>query len=450
MSNSALYQPAAMEAINSTATSLPWNFTDLPGNATDTDDKASCGLFTFILYAVAMGLTCVLGFTGNTISFLVLHKDHSTPVASFLLKALTVADNLFLVLWMIHYSVRELIKYLQISETDLDPSWLYVRVYSFPLLYMTQTLTIWLTVVIALNRFMAVCVPYRAPHLCNIINVYKEVAVVTVFSIVYNIPRFFELEVVKNDSPRPVWNRTELGRNELYKTVYTDVMYYIFSFVLPLLILAFVNTRVIIAYQAMQARKHRMLSRRSDRENNITLVMIMVVVIFMLCQAPARIVQLVWNYSFTHCKQFVYYLIHISNTLEVLNSSLNFIIYYTFHTRFREIFLTHFCCSLASTRRRDSTKFTTTEGLSLEEVKCTTVNSKRSSSSKNSNPESARNGSLQGTVVVQSHNHVDKALEEIEPLQDERVEKKEEAAALEDSGKRETECEDDETEPLTP
>lgn len=324
-----------------------------------------CGLFQFVLYTVTMGIIGVFGFLGNTISFLVLRRDRSTPVASFLLQTLAVADNSFLVLWLVHYSMRFGYRYLEVNLEQYS-AWLYIRVYTFPLLYIAQMLTIWLTVVIALNRFMAVCRPYKAPRLCTIYNVYKEVVLVTAFSILYNVPRFFELTVFKNEEGKTEWKRTDIGANKMYQTLYVDALYYLFTFVLPLLILAYVNTRVTIAYQALRRRKRRMTSRRAENENNITLVMIIVVLIFMLCQAPARIVQLVWGYRYSHCHQYHYYLIHVSNTLEVLNSSVNFLVYFCFRKRFRDIIQSGFCPGSASGGpRRDSCHFTTTEGLSL-------------------------------------------------------------------------------------
>ncbi len=334
----------------------------------------SCYAFEFYLYSVAMGVLGVLGLIGNSLSFMVLRKDRGTPVATFLLQVLAVADNCFLVIWIISYSVKNYFRFMN-PEAAGSPAWLYTRVYTFPLLYIAQTETIWLTVVVALNRYMAVCMPYKAPHLCTILNVYKEVVVVTVFSICINVPRFFEIEIVKKEVNETVvvsWNRTELGSNDLYAVVYTDALYYLFSFVLPLLILAFVNTKVTIAYQAAKKRKRRMTSRRSDNENNITLVMIMIVVIFMLCQAPARVVQLVWSYKYKHCQEYQYYFIHFSNTLEVLNSSVNFLIYLSFRKRFRDIIIENFCCGpVVSSHRRDSAKVTTTEGLSLAQFEQT-------------------------------------------------------------------------------
>ena len=350
------------------------NLTDHEPSQKTIVDQASCAAFEFYLYTVAMGILGLFGLVGNSMSFLVLRKDRGTPVATFLLQVLAVADNCFLLLWIVTYSVKNYIRFL-CPESASQPSWMYTRVYTFPLLYVAQTETIWLTVVIALNRYTAVCMPYKAPHLCTIMNVYKEVVAVTMFSICINIPRFFEIEIIENvvnGSVTRKFNRTELGTNDVYATVYTDALYYLFSFVLPLLILAFVNTRVTVAHQAAKKRKRRMTSRRSDNDNNITLVMIMIVLIFILCQAPARIVQLVWSYEYKHCREYQYYLIHISNTLEVLNSSVNFLIYFLFRKRFRDIIIEHFCWGpVVSSHRRDSAKATTTEGLSLAQFEQT-------------------------------------------------------------------------------
>ena len=348
-------------------------------------------MFQFILYTVAMGFLCILGFVGNTLSFLVLNKDRSSPVASFLLQSLAVVDNIFLMLWTVQYSVKYLFSFLEI-ESSLHSSWLFVRVCTFPLLYMAQMETIWLTVVIALNRYMAVCMPYKAPHLCTIYNVYKEVVAVTIFSIASNIPRFFELKIIHkedmNGKETTEWVRTSLGKNESYKLIYTDAFYYLFTFVLPLLILTWVNTRVTIAYHAAKKRKRRMTSRRVENENNITLVMIIVVLIFIICQAPARIVQLIWAYDYDHCNQIQYYLIHISNTLEVLNSSINFLIYFLFRKRFRNIIWDSFLCwATCFMHRFDSNRLTTTEGLSLVHYEPTNLESLANQGETNDNQD---------------------------------------------------------------
>lgn len=353
----------------------------LINNTSTAHTTPSCKFVLFILYGIVCGIICILGFMGNVFSFLVLVKDQASPVASFLLQTVAIADNCFLVLWMIHYSVRQYHTYFTNSTSV---ALIYIRMYTFPILYMAQMETIWLTVVIAMNRFMAVCLPYRAPHLCTIYNVYKEVVIVTIFSIVYNIPKCFERYIVTSSNSTTVtWNYTELGKNTTYRTVYNDAMYYIFTFILPLMILMFINTKVIIAYQALRKRKKRMTTRRQQNDNNITLVMIIVVVVFMVCQAPARLVQMIYAYSFNTCTEAAFFLIHISNTFEVLNSSVNFVIYAIFRKRFCDVLLDNFCCGpLKKYSRKNSTKSLTTEGMALSEYGKSTIRKTSDSSQK--------------------------------------------------------------------
>jgi len=46
--------------------------------------------------------------------------------------------------------------------------------------------------------------------------------------------------------------RTELGNSWLYQLLYFDIAYYLFSFVLPLLLLAVFNTRLVVTYRGVR------------------------------------------------------------------------------------------------------------------------------------------------------------------------------------------------------
>ena len=308
-----------------------------------------CTVIRFALNSVFMGIMCVVGFLSNTLSLVVLHRDRQTPLASFLLRCIAVADNCYIFVWIIQYSLTDFLRFFNFRSVERHNFWLLLRVYTYPALYVAQTEMIWLTVLIALNRFIAVCLPYNTSTLCSAFKVRALVVGVTVFSVLYNVPRFCERYLVFSaNSTRLV--RTSLEMSALYKTIYIDVLYYIFSFILPLLILGFCNTFVIIKYRTMLKRKRHMMLRKRDaaakeQENSVTVVMIVVVLVFMVCQAPARLVQIVWSYSYDHCRQFQYYLSQVSNTLEVLNSSLNFVVYCLFHRQFRTILGRQLCCT---------------------------------------------------------------------------------------------------------
>jgi hypothetical protein len=242
-------------------------------------------------------------------------------------------------------------------------TWLFVRVYTYPGLFVAQSAVIWLTVAIAFNRYLVACRPDwlvflgRYPRL----GVRHVVATVVMLAVAYNAPRYCEMYVTLDSNQgdegwaRGQWNKTALGSSSLYKLVYVDIMYYVISFVQPLVTLVYVSCCVIRAYRTAVRYKWKLANATSsslsettqvneqhqpqqssgDSDSNITFVMIVVVFVFMMCQSPARLVQVFWSYSYTSCRHFQFYIIQLSNTLEVLNSSTNFVVYCLFYRRFR-------------------------------------------------------------------------------------------------------------------
>ena len=71
----------------------------------------------------------------------------------------------------------------------------YVTVCVFPLVHVTQMWTVWITVLVALSRYVAICRPYQAPRLCTMRRVRQQVVAVAVAILVYNVPRFLEFRV---------------------------------------------------------------------------------------------------------------------------------------------------------------------------------------------------------------------------------------------------------------
>lgn len=331
-----------------------------------------CEQFKLFLYLL-LGFICLIGFAGNIASFCVLQKDRTSATATFLLRALAVADTAFLVIWTLNYSIRQVVIYLGFDESVV---WLYIRVCSFPCLYITQTLTIWLMVVVACNRLIVVCMPCRAHRLCCLRNFQVTVALVVVGAVLSNAPRFFEIQLVMNETKGAMdWQRTSFSDSGVYRIVYTDIVYYLLTFVLPLIAIGFTYARVISTYRASRRLQWSQVPAAGVQqtsgggggpmnENAITLVMIVIVAIFVVCQAPSRLVQAVYGYRFDDCHQLRFYLIHVSNGLEMFNSSVNFFVYVAFYKRFRLLLRRGLC---RGGPLRDSDRTATTEGLYLEE-----------------------------------------------------------------------------------
>lgn len=72
--------------------------------------------------------------------------------------------------------------------------------------------------------------------------------------------------------------------------------------------------------------------------------MIVVILTFMVCNVPARLVQAVWSYAMQPCMSLRFFLSELSSVLEVFSSAVNFVVYCLFLRRFRRRLVAVFCC----------------------------------------------------------------------------------------------------------
>ena len=85
------------------------------------------------------------------------------------MRSLAVADNAFLVVWFVDFSLWDLFVYAGgSSNASWSVAWLFIRLATYPILFTTQTVTIWLTVLIAASRCLVVCRPALATVYCSL------------------------------------------------------------------------------------------------------------------------------------------------------------------------------------------------------------------------------------------------------------------------------------------
>ena len=208
--------------------------------------------------------------------------------------------------------------------------------------------TVYMMVLVAGNRYIAVCKPLQAPHLCSKRNVQMQILIMTFLIFIYNIPRFFEYRHVMenrtltdNDNNITVLMEVNHGfaSYRLYNILYENVAYCIFVFLLPLVILIFFNVHLVRDLKKAQRSRKAMTSRSSMEENNITLVMIVIIIVFIVCQTPASINQILYyvigNSHSNECTSYQKYS-DISNLLITMNSAMNFVIYCLFRRQFQQ------------------------------------------------------------------------------------------------------------------
>ena len=276
-----------------------------------------CGSIVSRIIPLA-GSLCVFGLIGNSLSFAVLHKYSSGNVGTYLLKALAVTDNLFL-------------------ATAVYPCFIpIITKVVFAILSATMTWTVWMIVIVAGNRYIAVCRPMMASRLCTIKKVQLEILIMIAVVCVFIIPQFVDIcfkETIL--SGNVTYGEFNFAGNT-YFFFYIYACHWIGVFLLPLALIIFFNVHLMRSLQLAQRSRMVMTSRSRNDGNNITIVMIVIIIVFVVCQAT-----IILNTSIVVFAKPPYSLCiqeltrYVSGLFMLMNSSVNFVIYCVFRRQFR-------------------------------------------------------------------------------------------------------------------
>jgi hypothetical protein len=281
------------------------------------------------------GVICLLGLAGNVVSVAVIFKAFGQSPMFYVLRVVAIADGVFLLMVFLLNTVMNL------CSVDGDACHRsYVQFIFWPVLMTAQMLTVWLAVLVSAERFVAICHPLLTASLCTMRRARRSIAVMLVACIAFNVPRYWEYD--------PDFNKTEVGSHAVYRYVYSATLYSIFLFFLPLLLLVFLNTRLVLCLKDGK-RQWQSLQQHQRKEQNLSVIPLSIVLIFFVCGTPSlavNVIEAINNDVIEHA--WFVRLMTVANLLVVLNSASNFIIYFLFGRKFRQKLIDsccgYYCC----------------------------------------------------------------------------------------------------------
>ena len=291
-----------------------------------------------------LGIIAVVGIIGNILTFVVFWKGNFKSSTSFLFLSLSLIDSTVLLTvftnhivffdTIIHWLPHDLLIYLQVC--------------GWPLEYLANTATIWMTVLIAVNRYIIVCLPLRASQWCTLSKVKMQLAVFLVLVVVYNIPEIVRRRVVYNtwDNGSSYVAHIDPAMERSYKQfyfVYDYILQVIVMLCLPLFILTLLTIRLIKAMKAHRRMRVEMQHQRGQPDSSMTFSLVIVVIVFIICRTPALICRLIirlwwWRHALIYPPMDL-----MNSTLLNLNSAVNFVIYIIINRRFRNVLCATVC-----------------------------------------------------------------------------------------------------------
>ncbi|KAG0710790.1 FMRFamide receptor [Chionoecetes opilio] len=310
-------------------------------------------LMRFVIYGLLLTVVGLLGLAGNFISILVLSRPKMQSSINCCLIGLTTFDMIVSTTSILMFGLPEICEYTQTMVWYTQGIYQLVTPIVFPLALIAQTGSVYLTVTVTIERYIAVCRPLRARVLCTYGRAKIYVMSVAFFSVVYNLPRFWEVStqecIIEEDETMRIVIPTKLRLNSFYIEIYIMWLYLLVMYLVPFLCLMIFNFFI---YREVRAANHerRQLSRLQKKEIGLAVMLLVVVSVFFVCNVLAFIINILELMAIV-----IDELTMTSNLLVTINSSVNFIIYCIFGQKFRKLLLQMFCSSLLPRVARNAT-----------------------------------------------------------------------------------------------
>ena len=334
--------------------------------------------FAQVLNGYIMPFLLVITIIANTLILVVLSKRHMRTPTNIVLMAMALADMFTLLIpspWLF---------YAYTFGNHAEPLYPLAACYTFKLMHevlpnLFHTASIWLTLALAVQRYIYVCHPAMARTWCTVTGINKAIFWIFLFATVHQSTQPF---VSQYSSHQIIWNgqsvhvcKEEFSPWLCFVTpnVYFNLYYWfrvICVHVLPCVILVILNVLLFAAMKRAQKKRQRLFKDKKKknecrklRDSNMTTLMLIVVVTVFLCvEIPLGVVTIlhiinnsmfeVLNYDIAQA------LILFTNFFIIVSYPINFAIYCGMSRQFRETFQELFLNGPTALQRNGSSKYT--------------------------------------------------------------------------------------------
>ncbi|XP_037085383.1 sex peptide receptor-like [Pollicipes pollicipes] len=297
---------------------------------------------------LALGV-CLFGLTTNILSIVVLTRKTMASPTNAILAGLAIADIMVMVMYVpftLHYYIQAF------GASSLTYGW---AVFMLTYVHVTQvfhTVSIWLTVVLAVWRYLAIGHPSLNREWCSMKNTSVAIVSAYIFCPILCIPSFltFAITPIDNSTGRFLVDFSDLSKqsNKLLEKLNFWV-YSVHVKLLPCVILTIFSCCLIWELLKVKKRKSELLHRATAGNSKLscaerhtvrtTRMLLAILLLFLLTEFPQGILSLL---SGILGEQFLDQCYNkmgdLMDILALINSAINFIFYCSMSTQFRSTF----------------------------------------------------------------------------------------------------------------
>ena len=344
---------------------VPLNSTTIYGNASTTGTTmshyyGSHELKQFYLWyrdihGYLASIVCVLGIIANMLNIIVLTRKNMVSSTNCILTGLAISDGLTMVAYL-PFALR----FYTLYGTTPSPERNSLGAIRFMLFFacfsvVVHSVSIWLTVTLAVFRYIFIKYPRRGVALCSITRAKIAVLFVYLVTLIVCIPNFITITVkgekVKNSTDY-IWavqfkNKT---KPEIFLYYFNFWIQAVLVKLLPCIGLTVLSFLLVKTMREAERRRRQLRQKtpksedsgRNRKTNRTTRMLLTVVALFLLTEFPQGILNLLSGTLEQFASDVYWPLGDFMDILALINNGINFILYCTMSKQFRDTFLSIF------------------------------------------------------------------------------------------------------------
>ncbi|KAI8795685.1 G-protein coupled receptor 139 [Biomphalaria glabrata] len=321
---------------------------------------------------------CVLGIIANCLNIVVLTRKNMISPTNVLLTWLAISDGLTMMAYLPFVILNYHIYKGEPSPLSNARFIMFFAIFSV----VVHSISIWLTVSLAVFRYVFIRYPRRGAKLCSTYRAKLTVFIVCVVVTMVCIPNSVSYEFKNSGSGNTTSWFIEIKSDtpgfQFLKNFNLWIQGILLK-LLPCLLLAILSILLIKQMKDAEKRRKKLMnknsskleddSRRHRKTNRTTRMLVVVVVLFVLTETPQGILQLLGGIIESFFMKVYSPLGDILDILALFNNGINFVLYCTMSKQFRDTFIKIFLSDIVkATSIRSETQLMTARTTRVSEV----------------------------------------------------------------------------------
>ena len=293
-------------------------------------------------------LVCVFGIIANFMNIVVLTQKNMVSPTNYLLTALAIADMLTMTSY-VPFALYFNCLSTQDPEENHALGWVIYMLFHTCFTITSHTIAMYLTVALAVFRYIVVCHHTHGPRMCNMQRTRLTIILVIIITIIFCIPNYIMYIPAKYSTAGGYW----IERTSLVTDFQRNFYYWLFGVALkvaPCVLLSVLSTLLIRAMRTAAAKRHKLKSsgrhddsERNSEHNRTTVMLVAIVICFVITELPQGVLAFLSGINMRIFEEVYTPLGDVFDILVLVNSSVNFLLYCIMSKQFRGTFCRVFC-----------------------------------------------------------------------------------------------------------